>query len=1104
MKKNECISWEWKVPRLQKAFRIMKLTVFLLLLSVITVFASKSYSQTKVLNLDMKNSTVKEVLRNIEKQSEFVFMYSEKLIDVNREVSVNVKNKKISEVLDELFAGTDISYKVKDRFVLLTTPEVTGNDLMAQQQKSVSGKVTDSGGQPLPGVTVVVKGTTQGTVTNTDGEYSLSNVPDDATLVFSFVGMKTLEVVVGTQPRINVIMEEDVVGIEEVVAIGYGTMKKSDLTGSVASVKGDLINVFPTPTVSQALQGRASGVQVIQNTGQPGAAPQIRIRGTNSIKGDNSPLWIIDGFPGDANIVNVNDIESIEVLKDASATAIYGSRGANGVIIVTTKRGKAGITKVDYSGTYSMQTLRKKLDLMDSKEYMTFVNIQQLNDEGEEYFSQTEINNAGKGTDWQDLMFRTAPVHDHSLTVSGGNEKTQFSVGAGYFDQEGIMQKGGSYQRISLRANVNHDISKKFSIAYNAILSQLDNSVLSGSGGMKGEGLFTSIISIPPTFTPYLDDGSYRDLRTVYPFIAAGLWNPVMYVNEVTRNVVADKVIATLSFTYKPIDDLSIKISGNAQNTDYRIDNYQSLKYIGSAGVADISTGKDLDLNAESIITYQKNFNEKHDLTFTGVLTYEQTTSKTLNASGSGFLSDSYETYNIAAASIIDIPSSSYTKWSLLSYLGRLSYSYKSKYLVTTSFRADGSSRYSEGNKWGFFPSGALAWRISDEGFMEDIDYVSNLKLRVGYGETGSTAINPYSTLSMLSTGKAVFNKELYTYFGPPSTYPGNLKWETTAQTDIGLDIGLFENRLNLTADYYIKNTRDLLNAVQLPRSTGYSSTVKNIGKIQNKGLELQLDANILEGTFKWNLSANISFNRNKVIELYEGQDVTGSTFNINVISDYINLIREGEPLGIFYGYKENGYDENGHPVYMDLDGVNGITSADKTIIGDPNPDFIYSLNSGMSYKNFELNWFIQGSQGNDIYSLSIASQNYVYYLGLNMTKDVLYDHWTPDTPDAKYPKISDESASLKSSDRFVYDGSYIRLKDVQLAYNIPVNKLGIRAFKNGKVYVSGQNLITITNYKWWDPEVNSRGGDTSLNQGIDYFTYPTLKGVTFGIKLGF
>ncbi|OFY00197.1 MAG: SusC/RagA family TonB-linked outer membrane protein [Bacteroidetes bacterium GWF2_42_66] len=1080
----------------------MRLT-FLLIVSGLLEVSASVYSQQTKLSMSLNNVTLEDAFRKIEDSSNFVFFYNADQVQLDQRVSLNAENKSIDEILTDLLKDKAISYKVTDRRIVLY-PEDAANPLVSQQSLTVKGKVTDSSGAPLPGVTVIVKGTTQGMITDTNGNYSLANVPIDATLVFSFVGMKSQEMPVAGKNNINITMAEETIGLDEVVAIGYGTMKKSDLTGSVSSVKSDAISAFPTPTVSQALQGRASGVQVIQNTGQPGAAPQIRIRGTNSIKGSNGPIWIIDGFPGDQNIINVNDIESIEVLKDASATAIYGSRGANGVIIVTTKRGKAGITKVDYSGTYSMQTLRKKLDLMDSKEYMTFVNIQQLNDEGKIYFSESEINNTGKGTDWQDLMFRTAPVHDHSLTVSGGNEKTQFSVGTGYFDQEGIMLKSGSYQRISLRANVNHDISKKFSIAYNAILSQLDNSVINGSGGMKGDGLFTSIISTPPTLTPYLDDGSYRDFRTAYPFISSGLWNPVMYVNETTRNITSDKVIATLSFTYKPIDDLAIKISGNAQNSNYRTDNYQSTKYIGSAGVASISTGKDLDLNTEGIVTYQKKFNEKHDLTFTGVLTYEQAVSKALGASGSGFLSNIYETYNIAAASIIDIPSSSYSKWSLLSYLGRINYSFKSKYLATVSFRADGSSRYSEGNKWGFFPSGALAWRISDESFMDNIAYVSNLKLRVGYGETGSTAINPYSTLSMLSTEKTVFDKDLYTYFAPSSTYPGDLKWETTAQTDIGLDIGLFENRLNLTADYYIKNTRDLLNSVQMPRSTGYNSTIKNIGKIQNKGLDLQLDASILEGIFKWNLSANLSFNRNKVIKLHEGQDVTGSNFDINVLSDYINLVREGEPLGVFYGYKEDGYDENGHPVYLDLDGVEGITSADKTIIGDPNPNFIYSLNSGMSYKNFELNWFIQGVQGNDIYSLSIASQNYVHYLGLNMTRDVLYDHWTADTPNAKYPKISDESASLKSSNRFVYDGSYIRLKDVQLAYNIPAKKLGIRAFKSGKVYVSGQNLITITNYKWWDPEVNSNGGDTSLNQGIDYFTYPTLKGVTFGIKLEF
>ena len=439
----------------------------------------------------------------------------------------------------------------------------------------------------------------------------------------------------------------------------------------------------------------------------------------------------------------------------------------------------------------------------------------------------------------------------------------------------------------------------------------------------------------------------------------------------------------------------------------------------------------------------------------------------------------------------------------MLSYLGRLNYSFKNRYLFTFSFRADRSSRYSDGNKWGYFPSGAFAWRISDEDFMDDIELISNLKLRAGYGETGSTAINPYATLSMLSTGKTVFNNDSYTYFAPSSTYPGDLSWETTSQTDVGLDIGFWRNRINLTADYYVKNTRDLLNSVQLPRSSGYNSTIRNIGKIQNKGLDLQIDANILNKTLKWDVSANISFNKNEVVKLYEGQDITGDTYNLIILSDYVNLIREGEPIGVFYGYEEDGYDEKGFIKYKDNLADGSITAADKAIIGDPNPDFIYGFNSVLSYKNFDFSFFIQGTKGNDIFSLTMPKTQYYFGVGSNTLKEVLYDNWSQETPNAQYPKIS-KSTTIRMSDRFIYDGSYMRLKDIQLAYNIPSNILSTAWIQSAQIYVSGQNLLTITDYPLFDPEVNKYGGDSSLNQGIDYDSYPSIKGFTVGVKLSF
>lgn len=1098
MKKNRLFDYlaraGWK-----KWVQIMKLTAFLILLFVID--ASASFSQSTKISVKVENGTLIDIFSKIEAQSEYRFFYQNEQISDSGRKTVDVTNKNILDVVNDLLKETELSCKLVDRNIIIFPKLENPLDNLIQQQKSISGKVTDSSGVSLPGVSVVVKGTTTGVITDVDGKYTLSKVPENAILQFSFVGMKTQEIEVGGKTSINVVLADETIGIEEVVAIGYGTVRKSDLTGSVASVKGTDISALSSTTVSQALQGRVAGVQVQQNNGQPGANMQVRIRGANSIKGSNDPLWIIDGFPGDQSMINTSDIESMEVLKDASATAIYGSRGANGVVIITTKRAKEGRMQIEYNGSFSVQTLAKKLDLLDAKEYMQYMNIQQVNKTGLEFFTADQINRAGSGTDWQDLCFRQAPIHDHSINISGGNEKAQYSLGGSFFDQKGIIFNSG-YSRINLRSNLNYNISPKINVSSNIIISRADNDKQASEGGNRGTTLIGAIIVAPPTLSPYDENGLYNQLNTQYSWLS-GLQNPIAWVNEKSYKWYSNRTMANVAFNYKPLEGLSIKISGNVSSANNREDDYITSKYPNSSGSASISLGETVSLNSDNIITYNKTINEKHRISVMGGVTYEQSVNKSVGASGNGFLSDIFETYNIGSAITPGIASSGYSKWTLLSYLSRLNYSYNDKYLATVSFRSDGSSRYSKGSKWGYFPSGAIAWRVSNEDFMKNISLISNLKLRLGYGETGSTAISPYSTLDLMATGQTTFNKDLYTYFSPSSYYLSNLKWETTAQTDIGMDVAFLDNRIRLSADYYIKNTRDLLNVVEMPRSSGYISSTKNIGKIQNKGLELQLDADLVDKAVKWNISTNISFNRSKVVKLAGGQDVFGNSLDIVIIRDQLNLLREGQPIGVFYGYQEKGYDGKGNINYKDNNNDGFISAADKTIIGNPNPDFTYSLNSTLSYKNFIFSFYIQGTQGNDLYSLSMAALTCDYQEGINTFRDVLYDHWTTETPNAKYPALtSAATSSLKMSDRFVYDGSYIRLKNIELAYNLPINK--IPWMKKAQVFASAQNLLTITNYPFWDPDVNAKGGSSSITQGVDEYVYPTSKNITLGFRLNF
>ena len=740
--------------------------------------------------------------------------------------------------------------------------------------------------------------------------------------------------------------------------------------------------------------------------------------------------------------------------------------------------------------------------MMNAEEYATLYNEQRTNDGQGAYFTQDQIKSFGKGYDWQNLVFNTAPIKNHSLTISGGNEKTQFSISGGLFDQEGII-KGSDYKRYSIRTNINHDISKYFSVNYSATLSRNITSRKNSEGARFGASLISAALLAPPTLTPYNDDGSYRVLHTSYPFLSEGLTNPLNFINETNDIVKSNKVLANASLIFKPADGLTLKVSGGIENSDDRSDYYRTLNYINSQGVANVSSTQFTSLLNENTISYVKTFNQKHNLSAVAGFTYQDFVSTSLSGSGTGFLSDITETSNLGSASIPGIPGSSYSKSVLLSYLGRINYSYNNKYLITASFRADGSSKYSKGNKWGYFPSAAFAWKLKEENFLKNVSVLSDLKFRASWGVTGSQAINPYATLNNLYSGKTVFGDALYTTFAPSTTLPGNLKWETTEQTDIGLDVAVLENRIRLTADYYIKNTRDLLNTVQLPSSLGFSSTIKNIGQIRNQGLEFSINANILNEKFKWDINANIAFNKSKVLKLYGAQDILGGYVDMLVFADNMNLLREGEEMSVIYGYIENGYDDKGNIKYKDASGDGLINQNDKRIIGNPNPDFTYGLNSNMSFGDFELSLFFQGSQGNDLVNISNVDNSLVYGYGDNLLKEVLYNHWTPTNTNAKYPKIT-RSQSMFFSDRLVEDGSYLRLRNVELAFNLPLKKWQMNWIRNAQVYASGQNLLTITKYSGWDPEVNSQGGSNSIAQGIDYYSYPTTKTITFGVRVGF
>jgi TonB-linked SusC/RagA family outer membrane protein len=1094
----------------KKLLLVMKLMIAIIIFGLTQVYAS---GKAQTVSLYEKEASLKSIFKKIEKQTGYYFWYDNILLNRAKKITVNLKSVSLEEALNHCFKNQPIIYSLVDKTIVL---EERKSDINEQNKllntknalidRRITGTITDIHQKPLEGVTINVKGTAVVSTSDAKGKYSITLPANGEALTFSMIGFIPQERLIGSATVINIELKEFVAELDNVV-IGYGVMKKSDVTGSLSRIKSEEITAFPTTNIVQALSGRATGVQIIQNSGSPGSAISVRIRGTNSIQGSNEPLYVIDGFPisGNPTMLNNADVESIDILKDASATAIYGSRGANGVVLITTKKGsKSGGTRVSYEGNYTVQSMRNKLKLMSPIQYAEFYNEYSKNAGLPPYFSATDLQafaEMGAGTDWQDLVTQKAPMHNQNLSVEGGNERTQYSIGLGFLGQEGIAINS-NFNRYSIKSTLNHQINDKFNTQGSIYLTR--TSTLGSTGGNAGRGstLFSGMLSMPASINPYDDKGNFTVPLVQNPYISNVLTNPLNYLYAQTNQGKANRVLANLAVTYKPFPDLSIRISGGLENTDSRQDDYTTRKFYNSNGSASVSTSQYTSLLNENTATYNKKFGV-HSFTLLGGFTMQNFITTTLGASGNTFVSDTQETFNLGAADIFNPSSSSYSKKFLLSYLGRLNYDYDNRYLLTLSFREDGSSVYSPGQKYGFFPSGAIAWRVSNENFMKDISWISDLKLRAGYGATGSQAINPYTTLNLLSTGKTVFGNALFTTYAPGTRLPSNLKWETTYQTDFGLDLALLNNRIQFTADYYVKNTKNLLNTVQLPLSMGYITTLQNIGEMQNKGIELGANIDVLssESEFKWNLGVNISFNRNKVIKLYNGQEILANNISVGGFSDYINILREGQPLGIFYGYIQDGYTAIGDFKYKDLSGNGTIGTEDRTYIGNPNPKYIYSLNSNFSWKGFELSAYFLGSEGNDIFNATKVGAAVDITQILNLPEEQYLDHWTPQNTNAKYPGAI-ALKDIRTSNRWVEDGSYLRLKNIQLAYNLKGDQLKLKWPKSAQIYVSGQNLITWTKYSGFDPEVSTYMSENSIMPGIDQFAYPSSKSVTMGVKI--
>jgi TonB-linked SusC/RagA family outer membrane protein len=1092
---------------MKQMLRIMKLTTFLLFVMFMQVSAGVFSQNNGQLSLKAEKESVNNILKLIEEKSEFRFLFNSSNIDLERKTDIECNTKNIEEVLDLLFKGTNVKYRSFNSNYVLYSEEGEVGSLNEQQQKSVSGKVTDSEGIGLPGVSVVVKGTTTGTITGGDGKFSLEVSSDAQTLTFSFVGMKSQEINMNGKTIFNLVLEEETIGIDEVVAIGYGTVKKSDLTGSVSSIKTAELNSIPTLRLDQALKGKISGLQATATSSAPGAATSIRIRGSNSISANNEPLYVIDGFIGgfDLNDINVTNIESIEVLKDASATAIYGARGSNGVILITTKRGKEGKTKISYDSYYSFQSPSELIPVLNASEFAGYMNEVK----GSQMFPNP--SSYGEGTNWQKEIYReNVPMTSHTLSLTGGDKNHKYFMSGNYFNQEGISINS-NLERYHFQINTDHVLTEKLKIGNSLFVSRRMYKPGAFGTGVKNIGGWQ------PTLPVKDEEGQYT-IQTEFAEVDPD--NPVAAAMLSIDNATTNKLLGTVYGEYEILKGLTYKLNLGANLESGKRQRYlPSTLYLQQAyqGTATINNNETLDIIVENTLNFIKDFGKSN---ISGLLGYtrQKISSSSSMVETRNFVTDAFTYNNLGAGAERTDAGSNSTDQGLESYLLRTNYVLNDKYLFTVSARLDGASVFAENNKWALFPSAAIAWKAENEEFIKNLNIFDNLKLRASIGRLGNPGLNPGASLSKLSQigNNYILGTDQHVTSGIAANTLGNpdLKWESTTQFDIGVDAGFFNRRLQISLDYYDKLTKDLLVDVPLLWLTSFESVLTNFGTISNKGVELSLTSTTInKKDFKWETNFNISANRNKVISIIAPEGyILNNSFTWSGAS---GIIQEGQPIGTFYGLQMDGIWNTQEEItesglsgfavfpggkrYKDLDGDKVISpTLDNTIIGHADPDFYGGISNRLSYKAFDLYVYFSFVYGNEIYNetariMEQALDNNVYRKFAN--------RWTPDNTSSNIPSVAGIVRSMNvSNSGFVEDGSFIRLQDIRLTYNVPVEKLNW--IKSAQFYIAGNNLLLFDKYSGYDPEIN-RGFDNT-KRGYDHSQDPTLNSFTIGLKLEF
>jgi TonB-linked SusC/RagA family outer membrane protein len=969
-------------------------------------------------------------------------------------------------------------------FTLLFSMLICSN-LSAQ----VSGKVTDASGEGLPGVSIVIKGTANGATTDVEGNYKIA--ASEGTLVFTYTGFAKQEIAIAGQRLINVVLTEEITTLEGVVVIGYGTQKKKDLTSAVVVIDEASIKDRPMVSAAEALQGKAAGVQVVQNSGKPGADISVRVRGATSVLAGNEPLYVVDGVPTtDIRGLNPTDIESMSVLKDASSAAIYGARAANGVVLITTKRGKEGGSVVRLNAYAGVSNLRKPIEVLSTKKYRELI---------DEIIPGSLDPAATAYTNWSDEVFGIGKNQAVQLSFAGGNEKSRHFVSVGYLNNEGIVRPA-KFDRYSVRLNLDNQLKKWLKIGTNVnFLSSKTKDTPDNASSGRG-GVIMSALNTPPFLHIYKQDGSGQ--YDPNPFQPS--WeNPVAYMEGPDQSQTDNRIFGNVNAEISILDGLSYKtnigVDLSSHQWDYYLDPFKTNYGRDQNGIGRADKSNTNSWLWENTVLYKHSFG-KHNLGLLAGSSVQKLNWYDSYIQGNDYPDDVSVTTLNAANNIS--ASTNAQAWSLASFFGRVNYDYESKYLFTASLRRDGSSKLAQ--HWGTMPSFSVGWRISAEPFMEGLDFIYDMKLRAGWGKNGNQeGIPNYARYGLVSYYRRALTNPLSGPASVQTTY-GNpdLRWETTAQSNIGLDLAMFNGRATLIVDAYLKKTSDVLLNVQLSNSLPITSIQTNAGKIENKGIDITLSTVNTVKTLRWNTDFNISFNRNKVTDLqYTDVYYFGRIYSNN---QDVAIVKKGLPLGSFYGYVSEGVDpETGNLKYKDVNNNGIFDPGDRTIIGNAQPKFIFGLTNTLSWKRFDLNFFFQGSYGNDVYNATRIDLE-----GMFDSKNqsvVVLNRWTPDNRNTDIPRAvgGGNVDNVRNSSRFVEDGSYIRLKSITLSYNFNPEKLKRAGIGKLSVYTTGQNLLTFTKYSGFDPEVNAFG-TSATELGVDYGTYPQARTLTAGLNVEF